>query len=107
MELKGRNERKGCLGTNGVERTVEKPCAAMRLWESVEKWCFSRAKAENRSMVACSIDHFRAIKEYLTKMTRSNCGQHGHGWRVKRVFELMAMAPNDGHFEMNEMVIFV
>ena len=78
----------------------------MRLWQSAEFASLSRAKGKMRSMVACSIEHFRSIKASLRKMTRSNCGQHGHVWRVKWVFELMATAPNDGHFDLHEMGIF-
>ena len=51
------------------------------------------------------IDHLRVIKESLRKETRGHWQSHGHACAVKRVFELMAMPPNDGHFEMNEMVI--
>ena len=80
---------------------------AMRRWESVENGSLSRAKGENRSMVACSIDHFPAIKESLGKWTRGICQWHGHAWRVKRVFDLKAMPANDGHFEARDLFDFL
>ena len=107
MELKGRNEREGCFGMKRVETSVQKPCAALCLWESVPKLSFSRAKEQNLSMVACSIEHFGAIKESLGKRTRGIWQWHGHAWRVKRVFDYMAMPPNDDHFEERDLFDFL
>ena len=107
MEWKGRNEMEGTLGMNGVKRTVQKRRAAMRVWESVGKRSFSRAKCCFRSMVECSSDHFRSINEELGKSTRGNVRRHGRACAVKRVFKSMAMPPNDDHFEQRDLLYFV
>ena len=88
-----------------LKSAFEVDALAMSLAPSAESGSLSRAKGLELSMDAISIGHFRVFKADLRKMTRLNGGQHGHAWRVKRVFDFMAMPPNDGHFEMNEMVI--
>ena len=77
---------------------------AMSLASSAESAYLSRAKALERSMDAISIGHFRRFKADLRKMARLNGRQHGHAWRVKRVFALMAMPPNDEHFEVHHLL---
>ena len=79
----------------------------MRLAPSAETDCVSRAKDLEWSMDAISIDHFRAIKISLGKRTRGFAQWHGHVWRVKRVFDLMVIPPNDGHFEARDLFDFL
>ena len=79
----------------------------MCIWEGADTRSFSRAKVAKVSMDAISIAHFRAINADLRKSTRGIVQWHGHACAVKRVLESVAMPQNDGHFEMNEMVILL